>query len=89
MSISILYQAESDLKAMNILKKEFYHEPVSCQVMSSGSWGSWKSLKACMYTFVSINFNSDILRDHHPHISCRKVFTIKQNQLKNCQKLLH
>ena len=76
-----LRQANSDLKAMNILKNEVIHEPVSCQVMFMAHEVVEKALKAGMYALIGINSNSESLKTHNLTNNARALSSVNPCQL--------
>ena len=76
-----LRQASSDLEAMNILKNEVYHGPVSCQVIFMAHEVVEKALKAGMYALIGINFNSASLKTHNLTSHARALSSVKPGQL--------
>ena len=82
-----LRQANSDLKAMNILKNEVIHEPVSCQVMFMAHEIVEKALKAGMYALIGINSNSESLKTHNLTSHARALSSVKPGQLASLPQL--
>ena len=82
-----LRQANSDLKAMNILKNEVIHEPVSCQVMFMAHEVVEKALKAGMYALIGINFNSESLKTHNLTSHAQALSSVKPGQLASLPQL--
>ena len=82
-----LRQANSDLKAMNILKNEVIHEPVSCQVMFMAHEVAEKALKAGMYALIGINSNSESLKTHNLTSHARALSSVKPGQLASLPQL--
>ena len=76
-----LRQANSDLKALNILKNEVIHEPVSCQVMFMAHEVVEKALKAGMYALIGINSNSESLTKHYLTSHAQALSSVKPGQL--------
>ena len=82
-----LRQASSDLKAMNILKNEVIHDPVSCQVMFMAHEVVEKALKAGMYALIGINSNSESLAKHYLTSHARALSSVKPGQLTTLPQL--
>ena len=82
-----LRQANSDLKAMNILKNEVIHEPVSCQVMFMAHEVVEKALKAGMYALIGINSNSESLKTHNLTSHAQALSSVNPCQLASLPQL--
>ena len=82
-----LRQANSDLKAMYILKNEVHYEPVSCQVMFMAHEVAEKALKAGMYAVIGINSNSESLKTHNLTNHARALSSVKPGQLATLPQL--
>ena len=76
-----LRQANSDLKAMCVLKNEVHNEPISCQIMFMAHEVVEKALKAGMYALIGINSNSESLKTHNLTNHARAISSEKPGQL--------